>query len=460
MDLTAHFQALLSRPSVDGDFYYPHIVWMAMEPRIAADPRPFLPLLGANANGVSAYCAHRMMRRIADLTNASARAEYLNEAFRWLGSIATKSALAEAALDGLIEAQKSKGAPPTLDVQPIFARLTANPAIANKAQRLAAALGDQHAAQLLIARINDPQTSTDDRLRGIAAAREAGSDAAREALLKLIREPLSLPSASATQLKSEAVQALAATGGSDAANQIIDHWKELPLPSRIVAAESLVHGTKPARALLAAIEKRIVAANEISATARRALAQSEEATVADQAMRLLGRYRKSSAEKLKLIEDKKLAILSAKPDVDNGHQLARTACFVCHKLYGEGADVGPDLTGVGRSSLEALLHNVIDPNEVIGNGYEATEVKLTDDTTLTGRVVEETETRIKLLASGPTEYTIAKKDIKSVDGKLAIRKLDLSLMPEGLEQMPEKDFRDLIMFILHPPQEQGGTSSK
>ena len=125
-----------------------------------------------------------------------------------------------------------------------------------------------------------------------------------------------------------------------------------------------------------------------------------------------------------------------------------------HKLYGEGADVGPDLTGVGRSSLEALLHNVIDPNEVVGNGYETTEVELKDDTTLTGRVVEETETRIKLLASGPTEHTIAKKDIKSVDGHPAIRKRELSLMPEGLEQMPEKDFRDLILFILNPPQEQ------
>src|SRR5207244_1729111 len=47
-DLLAPFKELLSRPSVEGDFYYPHIVWMAMEPRVAQDPQPFYLLLAAN----------------------------------------------------------------------------------------------------------------------------------------------------------------------------------------------------------------------------------------------------------------------------------------------------------------------------------------------------------------------------------------------------------------------------
>jgi hypothetical protein len=65
--------------------------------------------------------------------------------------------------------------------------------------------------------------------------------------------------------------------------------------------------------------------------------------------------------------------------------------------------------------------------------------------------VDETDTRIKLVASGPIEHTIAKSDVKVVNGKPAVRKTELSLMPEGLEQIPDKDFRDLILFILNPP---------
>ena len=37
------------------------------------------------------------------------------------------------------------------------------------------------------------------------------------------------------------------------------------------------------------------------------------------------------------------------------------------------------------------------------------------------------------------------------NGKPKIRTSQLSLMPEGLEVLPDKDFRDLILFILNPP---------
>ena len=72
-------------------------------------------------------------------------------------------------------------------------------------------------------------------------------------------------------------------------------------------------------------------------------------------------------------------------DLQSGHEIARKTCFVCHKLYGEGADVGPDLTGVGRSTLDALLANVIDPNQVIGKGYENVEVETKDGRSVSGR---------------------------------------------------------------------------
>src|SRR6185369_553084 len=103
----------------------------------------------------------------------------------------------------LIEAQKSKGAPPTIDLQPIFAKLTANPAIADKAQRLAAAYGDKSAARLLIAKINDTNANAEERLRGINAAKEAKSDAARDELLKLLKSARATP-----ELKTEAVRSL------------------------------------------------------------------------------------------------------------------------------------------------------------------------------------------------------------------------------------------------------------
>jgi putative heme-binding domain-containing protein len=302
---------------------------------------------------------------------------------------------------------------------------------------------------LMIAKINDPKASTEERLRGINAAKEAKNDAARTELMTLIKSP-----AASAQLKTEAVRALTTFGSYDDAYAIVESWKTLPQMTRIAAAESLVRATKTARALLAGVEKKIVSPTDISATARRELAGSSDSTIADNADRLLGKYRKPGADKLKLIEEKKRVVLSGTADVNNGHEVAKRTCYVCHKLHGEGTDIGPDLTGVGRSTLDALLHNVIDPNEVIGNGYEATEVELKDGTTYVGRVVEETDTRIKLVNAGPVEYVAAKSDIAVANGKPKIAKKEMSLMPEGLEQLPDKDLRDLIMFILNPPQDQ------
>jgi putative heme-binding domain-containing protein len=450
---------LQKSPIVPGDPVLPFVIWMAGEPVIAFDPGGALGFLeGAKDSSITNwpmnnYILTRIMRRICDLSDPMRREKELNYAMKVLGGLALETNLANAALDGLIEGFKGKPSLPTIDVEPIFASLMANPAIAGKAQRLAVMMGDKSAARLLVAKINDSKASLDDRFKGIAAAKEAKTEAARDELLKLIKSPLGGKGDASPQLKTEAVRALAAFG-YDQAYPIVDAWPQLPPMTRLAAAEALVRGTKTARALLAGVEKKIVAPADISATARRALATSEDTTIADSADRLLGKYRAPGADKLKLIAEKRTIVLSGPADLKNGREVAERTCFVCHKLHNEGTDIGPDLTGVGRSTLDALLHNVIDPNEVIGNGFETTEVETKDGTTYTGRVVEESDTRIKLVNAGPVEHVIAKSDIAVANGKLKITKKELSLMPEGLEQLPDKDFRDLIMFILNPPGDQ------
>ena len=167
----------------------------------------------------------------------------------------------------------------------------------------------------------------------------------------------------------------------------------------------------------------------------------------ERAAKSVGRFREPDADKLKLIAAKRKLVLSGPIDLNSGREVARRTCLVCHRFYGEGADVGPDLTGVGRSTLDALLHNVINPNEVVGKGYENVEVETKDGRNLSGRIVEDTDTRVKLLSSGPKEEVVAKSDIARM------RISELSVMPEGLEQMLDADFRNLIWYILNPPQQ-------
>jgi putative heme-binding domain-containing protein len=246
-----------------------------------------------------------------------------------------------------------------------------------------------------------------------------------------------------------AIRALGQVGGDAVPNELLHSWQGFTPDARTAAAEVLVSRGPWAMALLSDLEAKKISSLELPVTAIRSLGESKDEALRRRAEQLIGRIRPANADKQKIIEAKKNLMMSGEPpDLDAGHELARKTCLTCHKLYNEGAEVGPDLTGVGRSSLDALLANVIDPNQVIGKGYENVMIETKDGRNVSGRLVENTDSRVKLLAAGPKEEVVAKADIASM------KTSELSVMPEGLEQMPDKDFRNLILYILHPPQEK------
>ncbi len=434
---------LLQSPSSTNDPLYAHIIWMSVEPKVAQDPKPLLAILAERKTTLSVASStviKRMMRRILDTKDD----EKLNATVTWLGTLEDKNPeLVSAALDGLIDAQKGKPVAPGIPTGPILAKLanSKTAGVPEKAQRLAALWGDAAAASAALARINDPNASDEERLRGIQTARELKAENSREALLKIATQE------SKEGLVVEAIRALGEVGGDEVADAFLQRWPQFTPLERRTAAETLVSRKVWARSLLTAVEKKQVPPMDVSATAVRMLAQNSDAAIRQRSAKAIGRFRASDPDKLKLIAQKKKIVLSDTPDVEAGRLVAQKTCLVCHKLHGEGADVGPDLTGVGRSTLDALLANVIDPNQVVGKGYENTEVETKDGRTVNGRIVEDTDTRVRLLAAGPKEEIIAKSDIAQIHTG------EVSLMPEGLEQMPDADFRNLIWYILNPPQD-------
>src|SRR5207253_10036168 len=58
-------------------------------------------------------------------------------------------------------------------------------------------------------------------------------------------------------------------------------------------------------------------------------------------------------------------------DAEKGSAVFQKVCGQCHKIYGQGQDVGPDITANGRASYEQLLSNVFDRSLVIGAAAQA-----------------------------------------------------------------------------------------
>ena len=67
---------------------------------------------------------------------------------------------------------------------------------------------------------------------------------------------------------------------------------------------------------------------------------------------------------------KLLPVIDSKEgDVAKGKIAFTTTCSVCHKLNGEGKEVGPVLDGIGVHGTNELLIHIIDPSRVVDNEH-------------------------------------------------------------------------------------------
>ena len=439
----------LIEASRDGkDPLIPFMIWMAAEPLIpeATDIAFKWTEEGAAKNmPLSGQLTQKLMRRVCDM----GKPDLLAKATAVVGELLDQdTALTIAALNGLLDGQKGKAIVPTGDTTAVMNKLLASKdaQVKERAQRLGTLWGNASAVQSSVNLVNDTSAPLEKRREAIQVVRQLKNDVARNALLQLVGE--TNPEA----LVMESIRALGEIGGDALPNELLKRWDKFSPTVRRVTADILASRDRWASTLLSALEQKQIALGDVPATAIRTMmrSQADFGMLARRAQLIFGRVREADADKSKIIAAKRAMILGSKkqPDIKAGHEVAVRTCFTCHKLYGEGADVGPDLTGVGRSSLNALLANVIDPNQIIGAGYENVEIETKDDRTVAGRMVENNDARVRILSAGPKEDIVAKSDIKSM------RVSELSVMPEGLEQMPDEDFRNLVAFLLNPPQEK------
>ena len=119
------------------------------------------------------------------------------------------------------------------------------------------------------------------------------------------------------------------------------------------------------------------------------------------------------------------------------------ACIKCHKVAGEGGDVGPDLTGVGvKYGRDHFVESVLYPSAKILDGYKQTMVLTKGGVVLAGRFMGETPEELNLMDAEGKRHAVRKADIDQR------KESDLSLMPEGLvDTLSEEEILDLIAYV-------------
>lgn len=121
---------------------------------------------------------------------------------------------------------------------------------------------------------------------------------------------------------------------------------------------------------------------------------------------------------------------------------AEVSCVRCHKIHGEGGEVGPELTGVvDRKGREYVLRSILYPNAEIAQGFESVLVTLKNGTTYAGVIKAETPEELQIISPEDGPLKLKKADITS-------REKGLSGMPEGFATvLTKQELRNLVEFL-------------
>jgi putative heme-binding domain-containing protein len=225
---------------------------------------------------------------------------------------------------------------------------------------------------------------------------------------------------------------------------ILASFKKLRTDAKSAAFDTLTARPQWARQLLEMIGTGKVDRSFFTAWHARQVISFEEKELNDLLANVWGAVRQTSMEReaetatlMNVLTEERLN----QANLENGQKVFSQVCASCHRMFGKGAQIGPDLTGANRSNLTYLLENILDPSATLATTYRSSLILLDDGRLISGVVVEETDRIVGV----QTKDEIVKIDKKTIEER---KQSDQSLMPEGLlTPLSETQKVDLIAWL-------------
>ncbi|MFP6602983.1 MAG: PVC-type heme-binding CxxCH protein, partial [Pirellulaceae bacterium] len=279
--------------------------------------------------------------------------------------------------DGL-QGRRQLPAPANWDRAQATWRQTADPQIATMLKQVGVIFGDGVAMKELLKTARDenmPAATRRSALQSMVSVKAPGTAALLQSLIN------------DRAVQSVAIGGLAAFDDPSTAEILLKRYPRMDRPQKEEIVEVLTTRPSYALKLLAAVEKNQVRREDISAQQAQQLNNLGSAEVREDLERVWGSIQVSSAEQQRqlLAVKQMLQAAESKPaDLAAGRALFKKRCANCHRLFGDGENIGPDLTGSGRANLDYILQNTVTPSAVVAAGYRVSIVATKDGRVLTG----------------------------------------------------------------------------
>ena len=117
-------------------------------------------------------------------------------------------------------------------------------------------------------------------------------------------------------------------------------------------------------------------------------------------------------------------------------------CQRCHKIDGQGGEVGPVLSAIGlEKDRRYLLEAIVAPDAEVAEGFETLVVATVDGQVLSGIVKDESTDTLTLMNAEGKTFDVAKGDIEESRRGVSAMPVDL------LKNLSKRDIRDLVEYL-------------
>ncbi|QDV84932.1 Cytochrome c [Stieleria magnilauensis] len=405
------------------------MIWYAIEPEVAANPARTLQAIDALSPKLRRWTARRicsdatpsatlLLDHLTHTTRADVIADLL-EGFNDSVSMQTRIQLSDSTagvIETLIEHDDRR--------------------VRVAAVRAAAVTAEESGLQRVRQRLHAVETDHATRraaLDGLAQRNPAGFARDLERLIQ------------SSRLTTEALRAATRTDDQKLAETVLKRFGELDQEERVAAMDYLVARRRSASLLLRAIESKAIAAAELSAGQSRQIDALGDQALQLRLHRVWGTLRRSPAERVRQIKDLEKRLdpsRIATANLSRGREVYQRNCASCHKLFGEGKSVGPELTGSNRRDLHYLVSNIIDPSAAVPADFRLSNLLTTDGRVISGTITRQTESSVTIQTATETVEVLS-EDIETI--KLTAN----SLMPDGLlDHLSQQQTQDLFAWLM------------
>ncbi|MFO0954337.1 MAG: c-type cytochrome, partial [Isosphaeraceae bacterium] len=282
----------------------------------------------------------------------------------------------------------------------------------------------------------DPAAPAWIRLRALAALLATRDPAAKSVV------PALLAADQPAEVQAAAALGLARLGDPALADDLLARWDGLAVSTRRVLLGVLCESPALTGRLVTAVEKNVVAVSELDPATRLALRRTTDPALKRRVSEALGP--EPGADRRAVVGSYEKA-LNLSGDPARGRLAFEKHCKTCHSRGGQGAKVGPELLSIAGKAPADLLVAILDPSREAAPDGVAVLVATTRGETLTGLLVEENPTGLRLRRAEGVEELVPRAEVE------AVRSTGRSLMPDGLEQvLSPQDLADLIAFLRSP----------